>query len=293
MSEIKEMSVTSVIDGFVGEIVGLNLASGLDPEAKSLLTGLHQDYPVLAIRGQSLDPESFMVFGAIFGDFEIDHHLPQFQDKSHKEVVYLTNRDEEGAPDPASADRGAAWHADSTFKKYPCAHTALYAMEMPGHGAGTLFADMYRAYATLPQHLKEAIEDRKAKHKFAAGPAVGGVIPMTEEQEEMHPPVVHPMVRVHPATGRKMLNINPLHVYGIVGMAQSDAKLLLDQIFEHAMNPEFQYHHNYRVGDLVIWDQRCTWHKAEAAYPLDEHRLLMRVKISAAEPPYGVLPRPV
>ncbi len=282
MSESKEILVKSIIDGFVGEISGLDLASSLDAQAKSALTHAHQDYPVLAIRDQSLNTESFMAFGAIFGGFEIDHHVPQFQDKDHEEVVYLTNRDKDGRPDPGSAGRGAAWHADSTYKEHPCAHTMLYAMEMPSQGAGTLFADMYRAYTTLPQDLKDAIEDRQAKHKFSAGPAVGGVIPMTEEQEEMHPPVIHPMVQVHPASGHKALYVNPLHTYGIVGMGQDEATPLLDALFEHALKPEFQYHHNYRVGDLVIWDQRCTLHKAEAAYSMDEHRLLMRAKISAA-----------
>ncbi len=97
----------------------------------------------------------------------------------------------------------------------------------------------------------------------------------------MHPPVIHPMVRMHPSSGRKSLNINPLHVYGIVDMPQEEAAPLLDEIFEHALNTDFQHLHNYRVGDLVIWDQRCTWHKAEAAYSMDEHRLLMRAKISA------------
>jgi taurine dioxygenase len=282
MEQGKEVLVQSIVGGFVGEIAGLDLAAGLDAEVELLLTRAHADYPVLAIRDQSLDAEAFMAVGAVFGDFEIDLHLPQFQDKTHKEVVYLTNRLADGKPDPASAERGAAWHADSTFKEHPCAHTMLYAMEMPGQGAGTLFADMYRAYETLPQELKDQIEDRRAKHKFAAGPATGGVIPMTEEQEEMHPPVVHPMVRVHPATGRKALNVNPLHTYGIVDMGPDEAKPLLDQIFEHALNQDFQYRHDYRVGDLVIWDQRCVWHKAEAAYSMDEHRLLMRAKISAA-----------
>ena len=282
MAQGREIMVRSIVGGFAGEIAGLDLASGLDAEAKLLLTRAHADYPVLAIRDQSLDTDSFMAFGAVFGDFEIDHHLPQFQDKTHKEVVYLTNRDADGEPDPASANRGAAWHADSTYKEDPCAHTVLYAMEMPSQGAGTLFADMYRAYATLPRDLKDAIEDRRAKHNFSAGPAVGGVIPMTEEQEEMHPPVLHPMVRVHPGTGRKALYVNPLHTYGIVDMGPEEAGPLLDRIFEHALDPDFQYRHDYRVGDLVIWDQRCTWHKAEAAYSMDEHRLLMRAKIAAA-----------
>lgn len=282
MTETKEISIETVRDDFVGVMSGLTLGSSIDPQIRSLLIQAHQDYPVLVIRDQSLDPEAFMAFGTVFGAFEIDHHVAQYQDKNHQEIVYLTNRDKDGKPDPGSAERGAAWHADSTFKANPCAHTVLYAMEMPRQGAGTVFADMHRAYETLSDKLKSAIEGRDAKHKFGAGPADGGIIPMTDDQEEMHPPVVHPMVRIHPATGRKVLNINPLHVYGIVDMPHAEAEPLLNTLFAHALNPDFQYRHNYQVGELVIWDQRSTWHKAEAAYSMDEYRLLMRAKISAA-----------
>lgn len=283
MAVREEASVTPVVDGFVGEITGLDLARPLDTATKALLVDAHNAYPVLALRGQSLDTEAFMAFGAVFGGFEIDHHVPQYQDKAHPEVVYLTNRDENDAPDPASAGRGAAWHSDSTYKAVPCAHTVLHAMKIPSRGAGTLFADMYRAYETLAPDIKAAIETREAKHKFSAGPATESFIPMTEEQDAMHPAVTHPMVRTHPASGRKALNVNPLHVYGIVGMTSDEAMALLERIFAHALNPDFQYRHDYRVGDVVIWDQRCTWHKAEADYPMDEHRLLMRAKISAAK----------
>jgi taurine dioxygenase len=282
MGQDTKKSTHPIIAGFVGEVTGIDLASGIDAATKALLTQAHRDFPVLAIRDQSLDPKALMAFGEVFGGFDIDHHVPQYQDKTHPEVVYLTNRDAKGAPDPASAERGAAWHADSTFKEQPCAHTALHALEIPSKGAGTHFANMVRAYDTLPADLKTAIEGRRAKHKFGAGPADGGIIPMTTEQEEIYPPVIHPMVRTDSATGTKALYINPLHVYGIVDMDQSEAAPLLDRLFKHALNPEFQYLHDYRVGDLVIWDQRRTWHKAEAAYSMEESRLLMRVKISAA-----------
>jgi taurine dioxygenase len=282
MAQGGTIPVRSIVDGFVAEITGLDLSSGIDAETAAFLTKAHQDHAVLAIRGQSLDTAALKEFGAVFGGFDIDHHVPQYQDKEHPEVVYLTNRDAKGAPDQASAERGNAWHADSTFKDRPCAHTALHAMEIPTKGGGTHFADMVRAYRTLPDDLKAAIEGRRAKHKFGAGPADGGIIPMTVEQEEIYPPVIHPMVRTDPTTGTKSLYVNPLHVYGIEGMEQAEAAPLLDRIFAHGLKPEFQYLHDYRVGDLVIWDQRRTWHKAEAAYSMDESRLLMRVKISAA-----------
>ena len=282
MLDNPSLQVTPIVDGFVGRVSGLDLSSGADTETAAFLTRTHADYPVLAVEGQSLDPDAFKRFGRLFGDFEIDHHVTQFAVEGHPELVFMTNRTDDGRPDPALADRGADWHTDSTFKAHPCAHTVMYAMKVPSTGGGTLFADMYRAYETLPQDIKAAIDGRQGKHKFSAGPAEGGVIPMTEEQDEMHPPVTHPMVRSHPVTGRKALYVNPLHVYGIVDMPQKEAAPLLERIFAHALDPQFQYRYDYRVGDLVIWDQRCTWHKAEAAYSMDEHRLLMRAKISAA-----------
>ena len=282
MPNAETVSLRPVVDGFVGEIDGIDCASGLDADAKTFLKTAHDTYPVLVLRGQALDTKAFMRFGSLFGPFEIDHHVPQYQDKEHPEVVYLNNRRDDGAQDPDALKRGNSWHADSSYKERPCAHTVLYAMQIPSRGAGTHFADMRRAYETLPQHLKDAIEGREAKHKFSAGLGAGKFIPMTEEQEAMHPPVIHPMVRTHRPTGRKSLNVNPLHVYGIVGMDQDEATPLLEALFEHALNPDFQYLHDYRIGDLVIWDQRSTWHKAEATYSMDEHRLLMRAKIAAA-----------
>lgn len=282
MVKIEDGNLHPVKDGFIGELTGLDLNDNLNQKCGKILRQAHDIYPVIVIRNQSLCTQSFMNFCKIFGAFEIDHHLPQFQDKNHPEIVYLTNRDLEGNPDPASAERGAVWHCDSTYKEHPCAHTVLYAMEIPTKGAGTYFSDSVRSYETLPDKLKDAIFHRQAKHKFGAGPALGGVIPMTEEQEDMHPPVTHPMVRIHPTTGRTGLYINPLHVYGIVGMKQEKASILLKKVFEHALRPEFQHLHNYRVGDLVIWDQRRTMHKAEAAYSMKESRLLMRAKLNSA-----------
>ncbi|NKB57728.1 MAG: hypothetical protein GKS00_15480 [Alphaproteobacteria bacterium] len=155
MLDVKTIQPMLIVDGFVGELAGLDLSAGSGAEMEALLTRAHQQFPVLVIRDQSLDTSAFMDFGKVFGTFEIDHHVPQFQDKNHPEVVYLTNRDSGGQPDPASAGRGAAWHADSTFKEYPCAHTVLYALKMPRRGAGTHFADMHRAYETLSPDIKK------------------------------------------------------------------------------------------------------------------------------------------
>ena len=103
---------------------------------------------------------------------------------------------------------------------------------------------------------------------------------MTVKQEEIYPPVIHPMVRAYRMTGTKSLFVNLLHACGIEGMNQAEVAPLLDRVFAHGLKPEYQYLHDYRVDDLVVWDQRRTWHKVEAAYSMDESRLLMRFKIS-------------
>ena len=182
-------------------------------------------------------------------------------------LVYLTNVDADGKPDPASAGRGTVWHTDSTYKAAPCAHTVLYALQIPSQGGGTIFADMARAYDALPADTKARIEDLRAVHSFGQGPAEGGIIPLTPAQRKAMPPVEHPIVRTHPHSGRKSLYVNPLHCCGIVGMEDGPAMDLLMDLFEHALQPKFQYHHAWRVGELVIWDQRCTMHRGAGDAP--------------------------
>lgn len=283
MTGMATRELDEIVDGFVGEVRGMDLAQGIDAAQRTFLAAAHRRFPVLLLRGQQLDAEGFKRFGAVFGRFEIDRHVPQYQDGTHREIIYLTNRTGDGAPDAASVQRGAAWHADSTYKAAPCAHTALYALKVPSRGGGTLFADMQRAWETLPAPLRQALEGRRAKHKFSAGPAEGGTLPMSEEQDALHPPVMHPAVRRDPETGRQALYVNPLHTYGLEDMTQAEAAALLHAVFAHGQRPEFVYHHHYRPGDVVIWDQRRTWHKAEAAYAMAEERLLMRLKIAAPD----------
>ncbi len=276
------LQVRPVFGNFAAIVSGIDLAAVPGSGLAERVRGLHRDYPVLAFADQSFEPTSFAAFSRIFGELEIDEHLTQFADPEFPEIIYLTSHDEHGMPDPASADRGAAWHADSTYKPNPCAHTILYALEMPATGGGTLFADMYRAYETLPDEVKARIDDRRARHLFGGGPATGGLIALTEDQNDLLPAVEQPVVLSHPDTGRKALYVNPLHTVEILGMDRHESDALLGLIFEHATDPDFIYHHHWQVRQLVVWDQRCTMHRAEANYPLDQRRRLMRNKIRGA-----------
>ena len=276
------LQVRPLSGNFAAIVSGIDLASVPGSGLEERVRVLHRDYPVLAFAEQSFDSTSFAAFSQIFGELEIDEHLTQFADPEFPEIIYLANYDEDGMPDPASADRGAVWHTDSTYKQNPCVHTILYALEMPATGGGTIFADMYRAYETLPEEVKARIDDQTARHLFGGGPATGGLIPLNEEQKDLLPAVEQPVVLSHPDTGRKALYVNPLHTVEIVGMNRQESDALLGFIFEHATAPNFIYHHHWQVNQLVVWDQRCTMHRAEANYPLEQRRRLMRTKIRGA-----------
>lgn len=273
-------SITTIRPGFVASVQDIDLATVSGSHKEDQLRDLHRQFPILAFPEQELTPESFIDFARIFGAIEIDTHAQQFAHPGMPELIYLTNVDSEGNPDQASANRGAAWHSDSSYKPDPCAHTLLYALEVPSRGGGTIFSDMYRAYETLPTELKSRLEGKSARHLWSQGPAGGNHIPLTPDQERALPQVEQPMVRIHPNSGRKALYVNPLHTVSIVGMGQRDSDELLSQLFDHSIRAEHLYHHHWQPGELVIWDQRCTMHKAEAAYSMNERRRLMRTKIA-------------
>jgi len=149
-----ELNTTVIQPGFVASVEGVDLGQVRGLELEDRLRELHGEFPILAFPEQGLTPESFIAFARVFGNIEIDAHVPQFAHPGMPELIYLTNIDADGNPDPASAGRGSAWHSDSSYKPEPCAHTVLYALEVPSKGGGTVFADMYRAYETLPDDMK-------------------------------------------------------------------------------------------------------------------------------------------
>jgi len=275
------LQVTEQKPGFLAEVTGIDLAKVPGSNTEDFLQKLHDQYPILIFQEQSLDPHQFLAFARLFGKIEIDSHVQQFAHPNLPELIYLSNRDANNNPDPKSADRGSAWHSDSSYKADPCAHTALYALEVPSRGGGTIFANMYQAYETLSHDIKERIDSCIARHLFSRGPAAGGYIPLTPEQEASLPQVNQPVVLVHPTSGRKALYVNPLHTIEIIGMDRVESDGLLKFLFDHSIAPEMIYHHHWAPRQLVIWDQRCTMHRAEAAFPMAEHRRLMRAKISA------------
>lgn len=270
------ISIRPVQGRFVAEIAGIDLGTPLDGTTFQKIHDALLAHSVLVFHNQKLSDDQHIVFSRRFGELEV-HTAKHYVLPEHPEILVLSNRGEKGtAP---IKDGGAYWHSDVTYKERPPMGSLLYALEVPPAGGDTLYADMYRAYETLPEATKKRIAGLKAIHRYAdryrLQQAVSGR-PSLDATLNTMPDAVHPVVRTHPETGRKALFVNEGFTVGIVGLPDAEGKALLDALNAHATRPEFVYAHQWRAGDLVIWDNRCTMHRAtdydDARFPRAMHR---------------------
>jgi taurine dioxygenase len=248
------------------EVVGLDLSRPLDERTFAELRRAWFERTVMVVRGQNLSPAAQVDFSRRFGELQI-HVLTQFQVPQHPEVLLLSNAKHPDGTPVGFEDAGRYWHSDLSYDAHPSLGTLLYAIEIPPAGGDTLFVDMYRAYETLPDAIKKRIDGRFAVHSYvrnyAKNESKPGIRPqLTEEQKARLPDVRHPIVRTHEHTGRKALFVNPGFTFAIEGMAEAEGSALLQELFDHALKPEFRYTHVWQPHDLLCWDNRGTMHHA-------------------------------
>jgi taurine dioxygenase len=263
-------------------ISGLNLNAPLDPAARAMLRATLHDSLVLCIRDQQLQPVAFHDAMTIFGTPVVRTQLKQHPDCREVNIISSEDRDDLG--DGKRLVNGAHWHTDDSFMREPCALTMLYGVEVPSTGGDTQFTNMYLAYADLPDDLKRAIDGLKVVHKYNSSRKGTRVAELSAAAMAAMPDAIHPVVRTHPETGRRALYLNPNRMEQIVGLERKDSDALLDQLTAHATGQKYQYRHRWRRGDLVIWDNRCTMHKANADYPDGERRLMHRIVVAGDVP---------
>lgn len=241
------------------------------------------DSLVLCIRDQSLEPVTFVGAAALFGTPTLQvtraRRLPEAP-----EVGILSSEDRDVHGDGRRIVAGAHWHTDDSYKAVPCSVTMLYAVTVPSRGGDTQFTNMYAAWEALPPEMRERIEGLKVVHMYDSPRKGNTVFKRTAEEEAETPDVVHPLVRTHPETGRKALYLNPNRMSHVEGMDRADSDHLLDELIAHAIQERFQYRHRWRRGDLLLWDNRCTMHKANADYPEGEPRLMHRILLEGTVP---------
>jgi taurine dioxygenase len=268
------------------EVTGLDLARPVDDADFAHIHRAHLDHHVLVFRQQRITPQQQIDFSRRFGPLQI-HVLRDFQLPGHPEVLVISNIVESGKP-IGLGDAGHFWHSDLSYKEVPSLGSMLHAQELPEEGGDTLFANMHLAYETLPAALRRAVEGRKAEHSYLAQYAeLQRRSPwrpnLTQAQIDEVKPVVHPVVRIHPETGRPALFVSEHFTTRIVGLPEDESAALLAELFAHSIRPEHIYRHQWQPYDMVFWDNRSLMHLA-AGCPAHLRRRLNRTTIEGDLP---------
>ncbi len=264
------------------EGIDLNRPIGLAQAA-----ALHQallDELVLCIRGQSLAPVAYREAMRIFGPLVAQTRTGSLHDEV-PEILILSSEDRDALGDGKPLVVGAHWHSDDSYKAVPCSLTILYAVEVPAVGGDTQFTNMYAAYDGLSPAMRRRIDGLKVVHTYDSSRKGTRIAKLRSEDAAALPhAVLHPLVRTHPETGRRALYMNPNRMEAVAGMARDESDVLLDALTAHATQPRYQYRHQWRQGDIVIWDNRCTMHKANADYPAGARRVMQRLMVAGTVP---------
>ncbi len=273
------VSITPLTEHTGAEVHGVDLRKPLDDATHEALNQAFVDRHVLVIRDQEFTPEDFKTAAQVFGMLQPHdkkaRHLPGYPD------VYFVSNDE--FVNGRRIIPGETFHTDHSNHPAPPKATTLFAVQLPSRGGDTQYVNMHRAYEELPDQTKQRIDHLKAVHVYISkySPRPLGAID-EDSVRALPPPGVHPIVHTHRDNGRKALFLNPVRMESIVGMPDQEALALIDQLMQHATQERYEYRHQWRTGDMVIWDNRSVMHQANPDYDMAERRFLYRLMLKGA-----------
>ena len=258
------------------EVIGLDLARPFDDLTMETVHQAFLDYQLLVFRDQDLDKPQQIAFTEQFETLERHTKFNKGAD-AFPLVHVVSNLNDAGKP--SGKVKSTLWHSDKSFRPEPCMATILHAKVMPPDGGDTVYANMYAAYAALPESEKEFLKGKKVVHSWELSRENIGRV-MSEDEIRDAPPNAHPLARVHPETGRTALFLG-MHASHIEGMPFEEGRAKILELEAHATKPEFTFRHTWRPGDVVMWDNRCLLHRADpnfdaAAFPRVLHRTCLR-----------------
>ena len=274
-----KLEVVPLSTALGAEIRGVDASRPIsDAQFERILRAWHQ-HLVILLRGQELDEEQQVAFAQRFGELSPIH--TNHHSATNKAVMYIGNRKKDGRIVGALPLGEMQFHSDQCYTERPAMGTMLYSIEIPAEGGNTLFANAYKAYEALPGEVRKKIDGRKAVQVYDYGGGVLDRANMVAPKDGMS--YAHPVARTHPATGRKALYVNRLMTHHIEGLGRDESEALLGVLFDTIERPEFIYEHRWRVGDLLLWDNRCTLH-ARRDFDPGENRWMRRVTIRGDRP---------
>ncbi len=296
------LTVTRIGKHLGAEISGVDLSKPIDDNTFAKISNAFFDNQVVVFRNQKITPEQQIAFTRRFGVLE-QHVRKEHRLNDYPEILIVSNILNEQGKALGVEDAGRFWHSDLSYKREPSLLSALYALEVPVRDGivlgNTNFASTTAAYDALPDDMKKRLQGLKNVHSYVyyrgkniqaqkeeqtRGGRVVQEHVLTEDHLKQVPDAESPIVRTHPVTGRKGLFINEGHTSHIVGLPKAESDALLKQICAHIIQPEFQYEHYWKAGDLLMWDNCAAQHKANFNYYLPLRRLMYRTTVRGTAP---------
>jgi len=263
------------------EITGLDFSQPIDPEDRAVLRRAFAEHHVLAVRDQHFTPDRFQAAAQLFGEIQ-PHDKKERHVPGHPGVDYVSNDQIENG---RRIIPGETFHTDHSNHPCPPKATMLFAVELPRSGGDTQYVNMHAAYDDLPGETKDRIDGLKAVHVYQSKYSPRSLGQIAEEsRRKLPPPGIHPLVCTHPENGRKALFLNPVRMESIIGMEDTDALALIDELMRHATQKKYEYRHKWRHADWVLWDNRSVMHQANPDYDMREHRYLYRLMLKGEAP---------
>ncbi len=283
------LSVRRLAYGLGAEVSGLDLSRPLARSAFAEIRAIWLEHLVLVFPGQDITLEQHIEFSSGFGELEV-HPKKHLRHAVYPPIFEVTNRVVDGRKSD-TAEVGRLWHSDGAYTLRPPTGSLLHCRALPPVGGDTWFTNMYMAYDRLSPTLQGIVDALHVVNDLGARLETKGQDPQrVADHLRDNPPVVQPMVRTHPETGRKALYVNETVTREIHGMTREESDGLLRYLFRHSVRPEFTFRHRWAQHDLVLWDNRCAMHMAPADYDPVQLRHMCRTTIAGE--PFGFLAQP-
>jgi taurine dioxygenase len=268
------------------EVRGVDLKN-LDASQLAALKRAWHEHQVILVRGQTLNDTDLIAFSRRFGDLDwapVQETGRRFVE-GLPEIYIVSNVTVNGQPIGSLGAGEAVWHTDMSYLNVPPMASLLYALEVPPTGGNTSFCSMYAVYEALADRLKGKIANLKIKHDgtYNSGGYLRQGVTATDDPRKS-PGAVHPLVCTHPDTGRRMLYLGRRRNAYLVGLELADSEALLDELWDYVARPELAWEHVWRVGDLVLWDNRCTMHRRDP-FDASARRIMHRTQIKGSAAP--------
>jgi taurine dioxygenase len=285
-SRIESIDVISTRAALGGEVRGVDLKN-LDELQFTALKRAWHEYQVILVRDQTLSDQDLIAFSRRFGDLDwapVQETGRRFVE-GLPEIYIVSNVTVNGQPIGSLGAGEAVWHTDMSYLDVPPMASMLYALEIPSSGGNTSFCSMYAIYERLPAELKRRIADLKIKHDgtYNSGGFLRQGVAATDDPRTS-PGAVHPLVCTHPETRRRMLYLGRRRNAYLMGLELAESEALLDELWDFVARSQFGWEHVWRVGDLVLWDNRCTMHRRDP-FDASARRIMHRTQIKGSAAP--------